>query len=160
MLNSRLRKTSSCSPGPSSDASRVPELEPSSPENQDRGVSGVRWLLAWLSSESHGSESLWEQHCPRPFCRERETSQGRPGAAKQGLALGSTPNNRAGTPVLTPLFSSCSSRLRLFSSRSLSFTAGSGPKLWASRALSRHWEPGQQALKLLWESDMELEQDG
>ena len=61
---------------------------------------------------------------------------------------------------LTPLFSSFSSRLRFFSSKSLSLMGGSEPMPRAPRSLSWLWEPSQPAVKLLWESDMELEEDG
>lgn len=65
------------------------QLEPSGPENHDRGCSTVQWLLLWLSSESHSCESPWEEACPRPLCREEGAPQRRPGAARQGLVLSS-----------------------------------------------------------------------
>lgn len=60
-------------------------------------------------------------------------------------------------PDLTPLFSRHSSCLRFFSSKSLSLVGDSEPQLWVPRWL---WESSQSAVKLLWEGDVELEQDG
>lgn len=80
--------------------------------------------------------------------------------SNQGLTLAHPMPTLAVATALTPLFSSRSSLLRFFSSRSLSLTGGSEPMRRAPGSLSWLWEPSQPAVMLLWESDMELEQDG